>query len=68
MSAGMYFDQLERTKGSAQKVHFLNSNANFHSDSALYPESGFQSDSGLSQSGTDSDLHPHSCPHPDSGF
>ena len=29
-------------------------------DSALYPDSGFQSDSGLSQGGTDSDLHPHS--------
>ena len=28
---------------------------------ALYPDSGFQSDSGLSQGGTDSGLHPHSC-------
>ena len=40
----------------------------FHSDSALYPDSSFQSDSGLSQGGTDSGLHPHSCLHPDSGF
>ena len=30
--------------------------------------SGFQSDSGLSQGGTDSGLHPHSCLHPDSGL
>ena len=35
--------------------------AHFHSDSALYPDSSFQSDSGLSQGGTDSGLHPHSC-------
>ena len=28
--------------------------AHFHSDSALYPDSSFQSDSGLSQGGTDS--------------
>ena len=31
------------------------------SDSALYPDSSFQSDSGLSEGGTDSGLHPHSC-------
>ena len=37
-------------------------------DSAHYPDSGFQSDSGLSQGGTDNGLHPHSCLHPDSGF
>ena len=44
--------------------------AHFHSDSALYPNSSFQSDSGLSQGGTDSGLHPHSCllVHPDSDF
>ena len=42
--------------------------AHFHSKSALYPDGGFQSDSGLSQGGTDSGLHPHSCLHPDSGF
>ena len=30
--------------------------------SALYPDSGFQYDSGLSQGGTNSGLHPHSCP------
>ena len=41
--------------------------AHFHSDSALYPDSSFQSDSGLSQGGTDSGLHLHSCLHPDSG-
>ena len=35
--------------------------AHFHSDSALYPDSGFQYDSGLSQGGTDSGLLPHSC-------
>ena len=35
--------------------------AHFHSDSALYPDSSLQSDSGLSQGGTDSGLHPHSC-------
>ena len=46
----------------------INLHAHFHSDSALYPDSGFQSDSGLSQGGTDSGLHPHSCLHPDSGF
>ena len=33
-------------------------NAHSHSDSALYPDSGFQYDSGLSLSGTDSGLHP----------
>ena len=37
-------------------------------DSALYPDSRFQSDSGLSQGGTDCGLHPHSCLHPDSSF
>ena len=37
-------------------------------DSALYPDSGFHSDSGLSQGGTDSGLHPYSCLHPESGF
>ena len=42
--------------------------ARFHSDSVLYPDSGFQSDSGLSQGGTYSGLHPHSFLHPDSGF
>ena len=36
-------------------------NAHSHCDSALYPDSGFQSDSGLSKSGTDSGLHPHVC-------
>ena len=39
--------------------------AHFHSDSALYPDSGFQYDSGLSQGGTDRGLHPHSCLHPE---
>ena len=34
--------------------------AHFQSDSALYPDSSFQSDSGLSQGGTDSGLHPDS--------
>ena len=46
----------------------LDLHAQFHSDSDLYPDNSFQSDSGLSQGGTDSGLHPHSCLHPDSGF
>ena len=49
-------------------VLIIDLHAHFHSDSALYPDSGFQSNSGLSQGGTDSGLHPHSCLHPDSGF
>ena len=49
-------------------VFIIDLHAHFHSDSALYPDSNFQSDSGLSQCGTDSGLHPHSCLHPDSGF
>ena len=49
-------------------VLIIDLQAHFHSDSALYPDSGFQSDSDLSQGGTDSGLHPHSCLHPDSGF
>ena len=38
--------------------------ADFHSDSALYPDSGIQYDSGLSQGGTDSGLHSDSW-HPE---
>ena len=34
-------------------VLIINLHAHFHSDSALYPDSSFQSDSGLSQGGTD---------------
>ena len=49
-------------------VLIIDLNAHSHLDSALCPDSGFQSDSGLSQSGTDSGLHPHACLHPDSGF
>ena len=43
-------------------VLIIDLHALFHSDSALYP------DSGVSQGGTDSGLHPLSCLHPDSGF
>ena len=32
--------------------------AHFHFDRGLYPDSGFRLDSGLSQGGTDSGLHP----------
>ena len=46
-------------------VLMIDLHAHFHSDSAPYPDSSFQSDSGLSQGGTDSGLHPHSCLHPD---
>ena len=44
-------------------VLIIHLHAHFHSDSALYPDSSFQSDSGLSQGGTDSGLHSHSCLH-----
>ena len=53
--------------GGGGLVLIIDLHANFHSDSALYPDSGFQSDS-LSQGGTDSGLYPHSCLHPESGF
>ena len=49
-------------------VLIIDLHAHFHSDSALYPDSSFQSNSGLSQGGTDSGLDAHSCLHPDSGF
>ena len=49
-------------------VLIIDLHAHFHSESALYPDSSFQSDSGLSQGCTDSGFHPHSCLHPDSGF
>ena len=49
-------------------VLIIDLHVHFHSDSALYPDSSFQSDSGLSQGGTDNGLHPHSCLYPDSGF
>ena len=37
-------------------VLIINLYAHFHSDSARYPDSSFQSDSGLSQGGTESGL------------
>ena len=49
-------------------VLIIDLHAHFHCDTALYPDSGFQSDIGLSQGGADSSLHPHCCLHPDSGF
>ena len=49
-------------------VLIIDLHAHFHSDSALYHDSGFQSDSVLSQGSSDSGLHPYSCLHPDSGF
>ena len=47
---------------SEQTTGLDNVHAHFYSDSALHPDSSFQSDSGISQGGTDSNLHP------DSGF